>query len=237
MSYRPRHAQCEIRVERKKKYITYHDKRDVAPVSPHKLSQPLANSSDLLNALTLPDPLRKVRSMIEELVRLKKMQRRRVQVLLISHTMRRVVQQPRELSITIELENRGHATGATRTERRRRHCHLRVNWQTFWWCDRRWGLRDSCATIKQHISTPVIHPFIAKHILGPHSAHSFIVNVQPSFLTTVSVWVEHIDRIVPGAWGLAVVVKHPIQHVVHRLRRFPGNGCHDFWTRGILSLG
>jgi hypothetical protein len=27
-----------------------------------------------------------------------------------------------------------------------------------------------------------------------------------------------------------VVVKHPMQLVVHRLHGLPGNGCHDFWT-------
>jgi hypothetical protein len=39
-----------------------------------------------------------------------------------------------------------------------------------------------------------------------------------------------IDRIVPAVYRVAVVVKHPIQLVVHRLRGFPCNGCHDFWT-------
>jgi hypothetical protein len=95
--------------------ITYRVERDVAPVPPYKLSQFLAQRSDLLNVLTLPDPVRKVRSMIEELAGFKKMQRRRVQVLLKYHTMRRVVQQPRELSKTIEFENW------------RRYCHLPVN--------------------------------------------------------------------------------------------------------------
>jgi hypothetical protein len=115
------------RKERRKKKITYRVERDVAPVPPHKLSQILAESSDLLNVLTLPDPIRKVRPMIQELVCLKKMQRRRVQIILMHHTMRRVVQQPRELAITIELENRRHAPSSTRTERRHPHCHLRVN--------------------------------------------------------------------------------------------------------------
>jgi hypothetical protein len=48
--------------------------------------------------------------MIEELVRLKKMQRRRVQFFLIHHSMRRMIQEPGELSITIDFENRRHAT-------------------------------------------------------------------------------------------------------------------------------
>ena len=92
----------------------------------------------------------------------------------------------------------------------------------------------SCATIKQHISTPLVHPLIVmlpKHLLVPHRAHSFIVNVQPSFPTTaVSVRVEHVDRIVPVACRLAAVVEHAIELVVHWLRRFPGNRRHDFWT-------
>jgi hypothetical protein len=80
-----------------------------------------------------------------------------------------------------------------------------------------------------------------KHFLMPHHAHSFIVNVQPSFSTTTApVRVEHVDRIVPAACGLAAMVKHPIELVVHRLHRFPGNGCHGFWDwpshKGFLVL-
>jgi hypothetical protein len=92
------------------------------------------------------------------------------------------------------------------------------------------------ATVKQHISavTLVVHPLTvmaSKDVLVPHRTHSFIVNVQPSFrIIAVSVRVEHIDRIVPAICRLAVVVKNPIQLVMHRFRRFPGNGCHDFWT-------
>jgi hypothetical protein len=70
-----------------------------------------------------------------------------------------------------------------------------------------------------------------KYVLFPHCAHSFIVNVQPNFLTTaVSVQVEHVDRIVPTASRLAVVVKYPIELVMHWLHRFPGKGRHDIWT-------
>ena len=62
---------------------------------------------------------------------------------------------------------------------------------------------------------------LSKHDLVPNRTYSFIVNVQPNFFTTaVSVRVEHVDRIVPVACRLAVVVKHPIELVVHRLRRF-----------------
>jgi hypothetical protein len=79
--------------------------------------------------------------------------------------------------------------------------------------------RPSCpsrsgATIKQHIGTPVVHPLIAmtpKHLLVPHSSHSFVVNVQPTFLIiVVFVRVEHINCIVPADCGLPVVVKHSI---------------------------
>jgi hypothetical protein len=71
----------------------------------------------------------------------------------------------------------------------------------------------------------------SKHVLVPHCTYGFIVDVQPSFLTiAVSVLVEHVDRIVPGVCRLTVVVKYPTELVVYRLRRFPGNWCHDFWT-------
>ena len=51
-----------------------------------------------------------------------------------------------------------------------------------------------------------------KHIIVPHRAHSFIVNVQPTFPTTaVSVWVKHVDHIVSAACGLAVVVKNTME--------------------------
>ena len=73
-----------------------------------------------------------------------------------------------------------------------------------------------------------MHP---ENVLGPHHPHSFVVNVQPTIPTTaVFIRVEHIDRIVPAVRGLAVVVKHPIKLVACRIRRFPGNGCHGFWT-------
>jgi len=53
--------------------ITYRAERDIAPVPPRKVCQLCADSSDILDALTLPDPIRKVGSMIEELARLEKM--------------------------------------------------------------------------------------------------------------------------------------------------------------------
>ena len=95
-------------------------------------------------------------------------------------------------------------------------------------------LSKSSATIKQHISTPLVHPLIVtvpKHVLVPHRAHSFIVNVQPNFpATAISARVQHVDCIVPACCRLAMMVKHPIELVAHRLRKFPGNRCHDFWT-------
>jgi hypothetical protein len=70
-----------------------------------------------------------------------------------------------------------------------------------------------------------------KHVLVPHRGHSFIVNALPSFPNTaVSVRVEHVDRIVPADDGVAMMIKYPIELVVPWLSRFPGNGCHDFWT-------
>ena len=75
-----------------------------------------------------------------------------------------------------------------------------------------------------------------KHVLVPHCAHSFTINVQPTFPTiAVSVLMEHVDRIVSVACGLAVVVKHTIQLVARRLCRIPGYGCHDFWTDRVTS--
>jgi hypothetical protein len=72
-----------------------------------------------------------------------------------------------------------------------------------------------------------------EHVLVLHYANTFIVNVQPSFpAAAASVRVEHFNRIVPAACGLAVVVKHPIKLVVHRFYKFPGMWRHDFWTGG-----
>jgi hypothetical protein len=66
------------------------------------------------------------------------------------------------------------------------------------------------AAINQHIGTPVVYPLVVmapKHVLVPHRANNFIVNVKPNFpATAVSVRVEHVDRIVPAARELAVVV-------------------------------
>ena len=72
--------------------ITHRHERNVSPIPPRELSQLRAHSSDILDVLTLPDLLREIRSMIEELARLIEMQRRWVQVVLIHHTMRGMVQ-------------------------------------------------------------------------------------------------------------------------------------------------
>jgi hypothetical protein len=70
-----------------------------------------------------------------------------------------------------------------------------------------------------------------KYVLVPHRVNVFIVNVQPSFpATTVPVRVQHIDCIVPVACGPPVVVKYSIEFIVHRLRKFTGNGGYYFWT-------
>ena len=83
-------------------------------------------------------------------------------------------------------------------------------------------------TACKHTGRPPAHRIAPKHVFVPHHAHSFIIDVQPTFPTTaVFVWVKHVDRIVSAACGLPVVIKHPIQLVVHRLRRCPGNGCRD----------
>jgi hypothetical protein len=57
-----------------------------------------------------------------------------------------------------------------------------------------------------------------KHVLVLHRALNLIVNVQPSFpTTTVFARVEHVDRIVSAARGLAVMVEYPIELVVRGL--------------------
>ena len=82
-------------------------------------------------------------------------------------------------------------------------------------------MSKSSATIKHHMSTLVVHLLIVmapKQVLVPHRAHSSIVNSQPSFpATAVSVLVEHVDRIVTAACGLAVVEEHPIERIVRRI--------------------
>jgi hypothetical protein len=69
-----------------------------------------------------------------------------------------------------------------------------------------------------------------------HRAHTFIINVQPTFsITPVSILVKNVDRMVSTACGIAVVIKYPIKLVVHRLGRFPGGRYHDFWIDRDMS--
>jgi hypothetical protein len=82
-----------------------------------------------------------------------------------------------------------------------------------------------------------------EHVLLPHPAHSFIINVQPSFTTpatAVFVRVYDVDRIVPAARRLAMVVKHPIELVAYPLRRFSVKQVPWFLDRprrkGFLAL-
>jgi hypothetical protein len=60
----------------------------------------------------------------------------------------------------------------------------------------------------------VVHPLIAmdpKHVLVSHRANSFTIDVQPtSHSTAVSAPVEHVDRIVPAARGVAMMIEHTI---------------------------
>jgi hypothetical protein len=56
-----------------------------------------------------------------------------------------------------------------------------------------------------------------KHIFVRHHIYNFIVNVQPSVPTTaVCVRVEQVDRIVSAVCGIAVVIKHSMELIVHR---------------------
>ena len=54
-----------------------------------------------------------------------------------------------------------------------------------------------------------------KNIFMPHSTHSFIVDVKPTFsITTISIWVEHIDR------SLLRLPGHHGDRAHHRARSF-----------------
>ena len=86
--------------------LTHRAEPDVAPVPPRKSRQLPARSSDPLDALAQSDLLCKVRSMIEELARLKKMQRGRVRQTPIHDAMRRVIHERRKVAILIKSEHR-----------------------------------------------------------------------------------------------------------------------------------
>lgn len=88
----------------------------------------------------------------------------------------------------------------------------------------------SSAAIKEQISTSIVGPIIAvspENVLVSHSTHHLIVDVQPSFTTTVAtapyvaitVRVEYIERIVSTARKHTVVVEHAIERVTRGLGR------------------
>src|SRR6266404_4798743 len=84
---------------------SYRGKGDVSPVAPGVFREGRADRRDVLHALALPDTIREVRPMVEELERLKQVQCRRVQFVLIHDSMRRMVQQARVLPVPIEPYN------------------------------------------------------------------------------------------------------------------------------------
>jgi hypothetical protein len=93
-----------------KKKVTHDDKRDVGPVRLRECPQLLTDRHYHLDAVALPDTARKVWPMIEELAHLKQVQRHRVQLPLMQHGVRRVVQQPGIRAMCIELEDLGQRT-------------------------------------------------------------------------------------------------------------------------------
>jgi len=78
-----------------------------------------------------------------------------------------------------------------------------------------------------------------ENVLVLHHTHRLIIDVQPSFTTiittasraTVTVRVEHIERVVSAACGRAVVVEHTIEHVAGGLSGSSRSRCHDIYTR------
>lgn len=108
----------------------------------------------------------------------------------------------------------------------------------------------SSATIKEQISTSIVCPVIvvsSKNILVPRHIHRLIIDVQPSFTTTVAttpcaaitVRVEYMERVVSTARGHTVVVEHTIERVARGLSGSTGSRGHDIYTgriTGILSF-
>jgi hypothetical protein len=84
------------------------------------------------------------------------------------------------------------------------------------------GKVEKCEN-KKHTNTSVVHPLIVmtpRHALVLHRAHSFIFKVQPSITTDpVSIRIKHFGCIRPAEWRHAVVAKHPMKLVVHRIAR------------------
>jgi hypothetical protein len=88
------------------------------------------------------------------------------------------------------------------------------------------------AAIKQQVSTPLVRRPLCtlppEHVLMLHRTHRFILNMQPSFpAAAVPVRAENINRIVPAAHRLAVMVEHSIQLVMHWFCGLSDTGYHD----------
>ena len=94
-------------------------------------------------------------------------------------------------------------------------------------------------TIKEEISTSIVCPIIVvspENVLVPYRTHCLVIDVQPSFSTSIAatapraaitVRVEHIKRIVSAACRHAMVVEHPIERVARGLRGGSGSRCHN----------
>ena len=90
-----------------KENVTHDDERDLGPVRPRERPQLSTDRRDLFDARALPDTARKVLPTIDGLKRLEQVQRRRVQLPLVQHGVRRVVQQPGIRAMRIELDDLG----------------------------------------------------------------------------------------------------------------------------------
>jgi hypothetical protein len=99
---------------RNKKKKTYFGQGNVAPIWPRVVFHFCAESRDVLDAFTLPDAFREVRTTPEKLVRFEQMQCGRIQRILKQHRMRRMAQQPCVPSVPIELERLRHHASANR---------------------------------------------------------------------------------------------------------------------------
>jgi hypothetical protein len=77
-----------------------------------------------------------------------------------------------------------------------------------------------------------------ENVLVPHCTHRLIIDVQPSFTTTVAtapgvaitVRVEYVERIVSTARGHTVVVEDTIERVARGLSGSSGGRGHDIYT-------
>jgi hypothetical protein len=77
-----------------------------------------------------------------------------------------------------------------------------------------------------------------ENVLVPHCTHRLIIDVQPSFTTTVAtapgvaitVRVEYVERIVSTARGHTVVVEDTIERVARGLSGSSGGRGHDVYT-------